>query len=63
MKTHTWSPLFTVVLAGASVLAGGVTLSLEFEIEARDQFGAGDPDAQYLAKGTLICLEEPSSRE
>ena len=45
MKTYTWSPLFTVVLAGASVLAGGVTLSLEFETEAQDQFGAGDPDA------------------
>jgi hypothetical protein len=39
MKTGTWSPLFTVVLAGASVLAGGVTLSIEFEIEARDRFG------------------------
>ena len=35
MKTYTWSPLFTLVLAGASVLAGGVTLSLEFEIGAR----------------------------
>jgi hypothetical protein len=45
MKTYTWSPLFTVVLAGASVVAGGVTLSLEFEIEARGRFGAGDTDA------------------
>jgi hypothetical protein len=45
MKTYTWSPLFTLVLAGASLLAGGVTLSLEFEIEARDRFAAGDPDA------------------
>ena len=45
MKTYTWSPLFTLVLAGASVFAGGVTLSLEFEIETRDRFGDGDSDA------------------
>jgi hypothetical protein len=45
MKTYTWSPIFTLLLAGASVLSGGVTLSLEFEIEARDRFGAEDPDA------------------